>query len=87
VTYPYPAPDRNPLTRPNLDGPPRFLDPSVTFGAVQSIEFWPDGTAHYNNAGANPWPMIPAAGRSLTMTKSGKTATVTVNGLGKVQLQ
>jgi Tfp pilus assembly protein FimT len=87
TTYPYPAPDANPLTRPNLDGPPRFIDPSVTFGAVQSIEFWPDGTAHYNNAGANPWPMIPVAGASLTMTRSGKTATITVNGLGKVQLQ
>ena len=87
TTYPFPPSDTNPLTRPNLDGPPRWFDPSVTFGAVQSIEFWPDGTAHYNNAGANPWPMIPTAGTSLTMTKSGKTATITVNGLGKIQLQ
>jgi type II secretory pathway pseudopilin PulG len=85
--YPFPAPDNNPLTRPNLDGPPRFLDRSVTFGAVQSIEFWSDGTAHYNNAGANPWPMIPTAGIALTMVRSGKTASITVNGLGKVQLQ
>jgi type II secretory pathway pseudopilin PulG len=85
--YPFPAPDTNPLTRPNLDGPPRFLDPSVTFGAVQSIEFWSDGTAHYNNAGANPWPMIPTAGITLTMVRSGKTASITVNGFGKVQLQ
>jgi type II secretory pathway pseudopilin PulG len=85
--YPFPALDNNPLTRPNLDGPARFLDPTVTFGAVQSIEFWSDGTAHYNNAGANPWPMIPTAGITLTMVRSGKTASITVNGLGKVQLQ
>lgn len=85
--YPFPAPDKNPLTRPNLDGPPRFLDRTVTFGAVQTIEFWPDGTAHYYDAGANPWSMIPTAGISLTMVKSGKTAGITVNGLGKVQLQ
>jgi type II secretory pathway pseudopilin PulG len=87
TTYPFPAGDNNPLTRPNLDGPPRFLDPTVAFGVVQSIEFWPDGTAHYNNAGANPWPMIPAAGATLTMVKSGVTKTITVNGLGRVQLQ
>ena len=87
TAYPFPAPDNNPLTRPNLDGPVRLLDPSVTFGAVQSIEFWSDGTAHYNNAGVNPWPMIPTAGITLTMVRSGKTASITVNGLGKVQLQ
>jgi len=85
--YKFPPADNNPLTRPNLDGPARFLDPTVTFGAVQSIEFWSDGTAHYNNAGVNPWPMIPTAGITLTMVRSGKTASITVNGLGKVQLQ
>jgi Tfp pilus assembly protein FimT len=85
--YPFPASDNNPLTRPNLDGPSRFLDSAVAFGAVQSIEFWPDGTAHYNNAGVNPWPMIPTAGVALTVVRSGKTARITVNGLGKVQLQ
>jgi type II secretion system protein H len=85
--YPYPPPDTNPLTRPNLDGPVRWLDPTVSFGVVRSIEFWPDGTAHHNPAGANPWPMIPAAGIALTTVRSGNTATITVNGLGKVQLQ
>ena len=87
TTYPFPPSDNNPLTRPNLDGPPRWLDPTVAFGAVQSIEFWPDGTAHYNNAGANPWPMIPTAGITLTMVRAANTKSITVNGLGKVQLQ
>lgn len=85
--YPFPASDNNPLTRPNLDGPVRLLDRSVAFGAVQTIEFWPDGTAHYNVGGASPWPMIPVTGISLTLTRKNVTSTITVNGLGKIQLQ
>jgi hypothetical protein len=87
TTYRYPANDTNPLTRPNVDGPVRWLDPTVSFGAVQSIEFWPDGTARHNPAGVNPWPMIPVGGITLTMVRAGNTASITVNGLGKVQLQ
>lgn len=88
VVYPYPAPDNNPVTLPNLDGPVRFLDPSVAFELPQTIEFWPDGTAHYAAAGAtNPWPMIPVAGIQIRLVRKGVTSTITVNGLGKIQLQ
>lgn len=87
ASYSYPAPDRNVLTRPNNDGPVRRIDDSVTFSAVQTIEFWPDGTAHYNSGATNPWPQISTAGVSLTLTRRGVTKTITVNGLGKVQLQ
>src|SRR6476620_11555755 len=59
ANYPFPADtDRNPLTRPNKDGPLRYLDPKVTFSATTTIEFWPDGSAHSNNGGVNPWPAI-----------------------------
>lgn len=85
--YSYPAADRNVLTRPNNDGPVRSFDSSVTFTAVQTIEFWPDGTAHFDAGATNPWPQISTAGVSLTLTRSGVTKTITVNGLGKVQLQ
>src|SRR5688572_32727321 len=61
-TYPFPAPDNNPITRPNNDGALRTLPDQVTFTTVTTIEFWPDGTAHTNTGGINPWPPIAAAG-------------------------
>lgn len=85
TTYPFP-PDNNPLTRPNLDGPIKRLDEQVTFSVQQTIEFWPDGTAHYNTGAGDPWPMIPTAGIQVTLVRSGKTSTITVNGLGKILL-
>jgi type II secretory pathway pseudopilin PulG len=86
--FPFPPADDTPLTRPNHDGPVRMLDPRTAFGAVQTIEFWPDGTAHYQDADANPvWAVIPPAGLALTVTKGAVVKTVTVNGLGKIQSQ
>jgi prepilin-type N-terminal cleavage/methylation domain-containing protein len=86
TVYPFP-PDVNPITRPNLDGPVKRLDPEVAFNVSQTIEFWSDGTAHYDNATGNPWPMIPTAGISITLARLGKTSTITVNGLGKILVQ
>jgi prepilin-type N-terminal cleavage/methylation domain-containing protein len=85
--YPFPPADANPTTRPNLDGPLRRLDDTVTFVAFPSVEFWPDGTAHHDTGAGAPWPMIPVAGITISMTRKGVTNTITVNGLGKVQLQ
>jgi len=86
TTYPYPASDNNPLTRPNNDGALRQLPVGVTFGSAQTIEFWPDGSAHLST-GTNPWPVVPAAGTSVTVTKGTVVKTVSINGLGKIQLQ
>lgn len=86
TVYPFPA-DGNPITRPNLDGPVKRLDPEVAFNVTQTIELWSDGTAHYDNGTGNPWPMIPTAGISITLARLGKTSTITVNGLGKILLQ
>lgn len=88
TTYPYPAGDANPTTRPNLDGPIRRLDSAVSFSAVQTVEFWPDGTAHHNPAGStNPWPLIPVAGITISLARQGTTSAITINGLGKIQLR
>jgi prepilin-type N-terminal cleavage/methylation domain-containing protein len=84
--YPFPAGDADPMTLPNNDGPMRRLSGEASFGAVQTIEFWPDGTAHYSN-GVTPWGMIPVNSLNLTLTRNGKTATITVNGLGRIQTQ
>lgn len=82
--YPYPAADANPLTLPNHDGPVQRLDSSVSFTVVPTIEFWPDGTAHYNTGATGAWPMIPTTGVNIRLARNGKTATLTVNGLGKI---
>ena len=88
VLYPYPAPDRDVITRPNLDGPVRRLDPAVSFSASQTLEFRSDGTVRYAPAGqVGDWPMIPPAGIPIRVTKGGKTSTLTVNGLGRIQVQ
>lgn len=87
TTYPYPASDNNPLTRPNNDGPLRRLPAGLAFGAAPTLEFWPDGSVHQNNTGANPWPVVASAGTTVTVTKGSTVRTVTINGLGKIQLQ
>jgi type II secretory pathway pseudopilin PulG len=84
--YPFPAADRNPLTRPNNDGPQRYLPEETTFTTAATIEFWPDGSAHMANGTINPWPVIASTGTSIVLTRKGKTKTITVNGIGKVQL-
>ena len=83
--YPFPSLDNEPLTLPNLDGPVRMLPVSVSFGATETVEFWPDGTAHYvGGVAGSPWPLIPTAGINITLTRDGATSTITVNGLGKI---
>jgi len=84
--YPYPPADDNPNTRPNLDGPVRTLDSSVSFSVSQTIEFRPDGTA-YRDPGGGVFEMIPTTGINIRVAREGLTRTITVNGLGKVQLQ
>ena len=87
TAYPYPPADLNPNTRPNLDGPVRTLDSSVTFSASQTIEFRPDGTAYRDPGGGAAFELIPTTGVNIRVARSGVTRTITVNGLGKVQLQ
>ena len=84
--YPFPAADRNPLTRPNHDGPQRRLPRSVSFGVAPALEFWPDGTVHYQSGTTLPWPQVPTAGTAVTLTKSTKVKSITVNGVGKITL-
>jgi hypothetical protein len=87
ATYPYSptGADRSRLTRPNNDGPVRYLQPGTTFAAKQTLEFWPDGSVHANiGGGANPWPNIGTAGVTITLSRKGKTKNIKVNGLGKI---
>ena len=87
VAYPFPAADNNPMTRPNLDGPVRRLDSSVTFGTVQTIEFRPNGTAHYDDGSVGEWPLVPVAGVTVNLARQGRTAAIRVNGLGRITVE
>ena len=92
ASYPFPATDANPLTTPNHDGPVRLLPQQVSFGtAAGAIEFWPDGSAHMASGLTAPWPVIPSTGATvavqLTRNNVTVTRTVSINGLGKIQIQ
>jgi type II secretory pathway pseudopilin PulG len=84
--YPFPAADTNPLTRPNNDGPPLQLDSKVTFTAVQTLEFWPDGTVHVPSA-TNPWARLGATDATITVAKESSTKSIRVNSLGKIRIE
>jgi prepilin-type N-terminal cleavage/methylation domain-containing protein len=86
TTYPFPAPDNNPITRPNNDGPLRTLKSTVAITTATTIEFWPDGTAHTDSGLVNPWPPIASPGTNIVLTRSSKTRSILVNGIGKIQL-
>ncbi len=86
TTYPTPAADNNPLTRPNHDGPMRRLPTGITFSAANTLEFWPDGTVHQEQGATLPWPVVAAAGTSITLAKGTVTKRIDVNGVGKVTL-
>jgi prepilin-type N-terminal cleavage/methylation domain-containing protein len=82
----YPANDNDPATRPNHDGPVRYLPSGVTFGTAPTLEFWPNGTVHKQVAAENPWATVDVGGTAVTVVKGTSVKTVTVNGLGKIQL-
>lgn len=91
VDYPFPPADRNPLTRPNHDGPVRSLHTLVKFRAAPALEFWPDGSVHMQNGSENPWSVVPVDGVAVTLEMADPNVhlnkRISVNGLGKIQLQ
>jgi Tfp pilus assembly protein FimT len=82
-TYPYPAPDKDLMTRPNHDGPLRYL-PSEATVTTTAIQFLPDGTAQAVSASGAALSLTSA--QTITITRRNRSRTVTVNGAGKVQL-
>jgi type II secretory pathway pseudopilin PulG len=87
TAYPFPSGDVNPLTRPNHDGPLRRLPAVVSFGAVSTLEFWPDGSVHRQAGTELPWAGVPAStGTAITLVKGTEIRRITVNGLGKITL-
>jgi prepilin-type N-terminal cleavage/methylation domain-containing protein len=85
TTFPYPATDQDPLTRPNLDGPLHRLPAGVTMGGIGGIEFLPNGTARSDApGGAIAFADIPVGGVTATATKGPATRSIIINGMGRV---
>jgi len=89
--YPFPDTNQDFFSIPNNDGPIQTLQDGIGFGSdAQTVEFWPDGTAHVAAGGTQPWPMIPDDGIGITvfdiMHQSTVVTSIGVNGLGKVTL-
>lgn len=86
ANYPFPDPDPEFFAIPNNDGPLLQLPPNVTFVAVQTIDFWPNGSARL---GGSLVP-LPDAGVTLQLHHEKLAASadrqITVNGLGKITL-
>ena len=81
--YPFPPPDADVMTRPNHDGPLRLLPNGATVTSA-IIELRPDGTAAQVVSNVAQSIETPV---TVTVTRKGKSKSVTVNGAGKIQLQ
>jgi len=87
TNYPYrpTGTDLNRVTKPNNDGQQRYLQQKVTFSIQQTVEFWPDGSAYISSGGS--WSKIPLTGIPIALAKGSNTKTITVNGIGNIQMQ
>lgn len=83
TAYPFPPADTDVMTRPNYDGPIRMLPNGATLTNA-TLQFSPDGTATLVVAGV---PQAIATNATVTVTRKGKTKSVTINAVGKIQLQ
>jgi len=83
TTYPFPPADNDIMTRPNFDGPVRTLPNGATV-SNEILQFSPDGTAATVISGV---PTTLATPVTVTISRDGKSKTVTVNNAGKIQLQ
>jgi prepilin-type N-terminal cleavage/methylation domain-containing protein len=82
--YPFPPPDVDVITRPNFDGPVRLIPNGATV-STSVIEFRPDGTAMKVVSGVSTGFGTDEV-VTITVSRSGSSKTVTVNGAGKVLL-
>jgi len=86
TSYPYPDTDPDYFALPNHDGPLQTLPAGVAFTSVQTIDFWPNGTAH---GGAAFAPLPAEVTLQLHDVKQGTALNrrIRVNALGKVTYQ
>jgi len=87
--YPYPVADKDPMTRPNNDGPLQQLNSKISFSSVQTIEFWPNGTVHMMSGAQSgqPLPQVGSTPVNIVLSDGSTTRLISVNSLGKMQFQ
>ena len=83
TAYPFPPPDDDIMTRPNFDGPVRYLPNEATV-TTSVIQFSPDGTAMSVVNGTATLLVTPL---TVTVSRHNSSKSITVNNAGKVQLQ
>jgi prepilin-type N-terminal cleavage/methylation domain-containing protein len=83
TAYPFPAADNDVMTRPNYDGPVRGLPAGATVTDA-NVQFQPDGAASQVVNGVVQAITTPV---TVTITRAGKSRSVTINAVGKIQLQ
>ena len=71
------------MTRPNYDGPVRMLPLGATVTS-SILQFQPDGTAVTIVSNVVTPITTPV---TITVTRKGKSKSITVNAAGKIQLQ
>ncbi len=81
TAYPFPAPDQDVITRPNFDGPVRAIPNGATVSNT-IVEFRPDGRALQVVAGVSQNIDAPV---TITITRQGKSKSVTINAAGKIE--
>jgi prepilin-type N-terminal cleavage/methylation domain-containing protein len=84
TAYPFPPADDDIMTRPNFDGPVRTLPNGATV-TYEILQFSPDGTAANVVSGGVATTITTPV--TVTISRDGKSKTVTVNNAGKIQLQ
>ena len=83
TVFPFPGPkDADPAT-PAADRPVKYLHVSIGLSGPD-LQFSPNGTTQWIDGGALQPITIPA---TVTVSKGADASTVTVNGLGKVDIQ
>lgn len=84
--YPFPPTDNNPVSLPNHDGPVGRLDLNIAFGGAPTLEFHPNGRVRLVSS-AGVVSDLPGGASAVTVTKGTATKSVTVNNIGKIELQ
>ena len=80
--YPYPSPRDTDAATPAHDGPVRRVHSTVALPSTV-LQFAPDGRTTQVVSGAS----TSMSTVTLTLTKGSRTQSITVNALGKIQLQ
>jgi Tfp pilus assembly protein FimT len=88
AVYPFPAPDNDPTTLPNIDGAVQRLPNGATFGAFVDIELDPRGRATPLTACPACAPLAGTAPGTVLVSNGNadQDRTITISRNGRVQL-